>query len=786
MSAMRSRIAAPALLVIAIASIAALASIAVFASSENSKWAGSRTSPVHRIPLKDELNQIIVPTESSPLPMSARYSCAPCHKYETIQDGWHFNAAAGGPAGRPGEPWVWLDERTGTQIPLSYRAWKGMWNPKDLGLSAWDFTLLFGRHLPGGGISEPAAKDVDPDSRWEVSGRVEINCFGCHNASRLQDHSEWAKQIERQNFRWAATAAAGLGEVPGMASRLKPTWDLFDGPNPDDSEWAVAPSVKYDRTLFDSKQRAALDVAYPPDDARCLACHSVAPAGTAKRDYEKDVHSSAGIKCAECHRNDVSHAMIRGYEGEANPAASAADFTCRGCHLGETAADGKAILAGRHGAPRPLHKGLPDIHFTRLSCTVCHSGPAPANEPTRVRTARANRLGIFGVADWSTELPAVIEPVFIREANGKLAPHRMMWPAYWAEVTGRDVRPIKPERIAAVAGEILFPENAAVRILDALTGAAETGTVPVLLIDGRVFQTNIDGGVSEVKMGAPIAGREKTAAPAFLKNGSIAPLFAEFDPADAEASAEPEARIQQVLQALAGAAGAPGRPALAYKKYLYTLADAALNKTENKGGSGGAAEFFWTNGEKRLPLIPEFNARTIIALAGSDKTLTEEQVELVLKALAASAKAEPNGTPSPSFAYIASGRLYDIGADGKIESRESDAAAPIAWPLAHDVRPARQSLGFNGCTDCHSGGSDFFFAEVRAAGPLRAERVAARSAVSFMGATKVYHKLFGLSFLGRPGFKIVLGIAALIIAALLAIVLLKILGRISGLLAKRR
>jgi len=262
------------------------ANLAAGKSSNPQKWDGSRISPVHQIPLKDEFNQPIVPTESNPLPFSARYTCAPCHDYGVIRQGLHFAANSPTMAARPGEPWVWVDERTGTQIPLSMHPWKGVWDQARLGLSNWDLTLLFGRHMPGGGAGEPGDKDVTPESRWSVSGKLEINCLGCHNASRRQNPSEWAKQVLRQNFRWAATAAAGLGEVGGISSRLRPTWDIFDGPNPDDSEWAVAPSVKYDRTLFDSKHRAFLDLAYKPDDARCLACHSTAPERMRKFDFE--------------------------------------------------------------------------------------------------------------------------------------------------------------------------------------------------------------------------------------------------------------------------------------------------------------------------------------------------------------------------------------------------------------------------------------------------------------------------------------------------------------------
>jgi hypothetical protein len=357
-------------------------------------WDGNRTTPVHLIPLKDEFDQSIVPTESNPLPFSSRFSCEPCHDYGIIRNGLHFNAASTPNAGRPGEPWVWVEEKSGTLLPLSYRRWKDCWHPDQVGLIPWDFTLLFGRHLAGGGISEPPDWAVSPGSRWEVSGRVEVNCLGCHNGSNIQDPSEWAKQVLRQNFRWAATAAAGLGEVGGMASRLAPTWDIIDGPNPDDTEWAVPPYVRYDRKIFDSKHRAFLDILHKPEDSRCLACHSVGPAGSAKFKFEADVHSAAGLLCVSCHRNDIRHAMIRGYEGEAadNPEVAGEDFTCAGCHLGGSPSGSEKNPAGRLGAPYPRHKGFPSVHFKRLSCTVCHSGPWRPN-----REARAQPPALAGV-----------------------------------------------------------------------------------------------------------------------------------------------------------------------------------------------------------------------------------------------------------------------------------------------------------------------------------------------------------------------------------------------------
>ena len=256
-------------------------------SAKGQVWDGSQTIPAHLIQLKDEYDQLIIPSESYTLPFSARYTCVPCHDYAVIEQGLHFNSSLRSEAGRGGEPWVWVDSMTGTVLPLSYHAWEGSWRPEDVGLLRWNFLLLFGRHMTGGGIGEPKSGDISPESRWNVSGFLEINCLGCHNASRIQSHSEWAKQVLRQNFRWAATAASGLGEVKGMASRLPETWDIYDGPNPDDSEWAVVPTVEYHGHLFDSKHRVFLDMEEKPSDRGCLVCHSVSPVKVKKSHWMK-------------------------------------------------------------------------------------------------------------------------------------------------------------------------------------------------------------------------------------------------------------------------------------------------------------------------------------------------------------------------------------------------------------------------------------------------------------------------------------------------------------------
>lgn len=743
-------------------------------------WDGNRTTPAHLIPLRDENDEPIIPTETNPLPYSARTTCGPCHDYKTIRGGWHFGGATAAKNGRPGEPWIWLDPKTGTVLPLSYRKWPGSYDPKAVGLTDWDFTLLFGRHMPGGGPAEPPDEEVlaHPEARWSVSGKAEANCLACHNKSGRQDPSEWAKQVLRENLRWAATAAGGVGEVGGMASRLKETWDVTDGPNLDDHEWAVVPSVKYRTADFDSKHRYFFDLNYQPSDDRCLACHSVSPKDEAQWSADADVHSAAGLKCADCHRNDLGHAIVRGYEGEAAETGNrtAESFTCRGCHLGENSAGERAVVPGRLGAPFPKHTGIPLVHFKRLSCTVCHSGPTPKEGFTRVRTSRANRLGIYGVATWSTDLPQVIEPVYAKDAGRKISPHRLVWPAFWAKRTGEEVAPLQPEVVEAAAGAILRPEERIAQALVALSQVMAEDEVPVLASGEFVFSPNVDGGIDAAER----PGAKADAAPfwGIRKGADVLPLVPDFDPAAADKDPAVETRFLEFLQALGTVAGAPGQPVIVVKKTLYRLVEGSLDMSEAPVELAEAKGPGWLAEGKFLPLVSDFDLRTVTAKAGTDRTLTEEQVALVLGTLARSAE-------DADFVYISGGRMFRLGADGKLAAGEHAAAEPVTWPLAHGVRPAQQSLGRKGCTDCHSGGSDFFFTKLEGAGPLLTKQVEKRSASSFMRLGGLFQRFFGLSFIVRPVFKVVLAVCAAAVGSLIFLAGLLALGRLAGFFERR-
>jgi hypothetical protein len=154
--------------------------------------------------------------------------------------------------------------------------------------------------------------------------------------------------------------------------------------------------------------------------------------------------------------------------------------------------------------------------------------------------------------------------------------------------------------------------------------------------------------------------------------------------------------------------------------------------------------------------------------------LSPGQVAAGLKALAA------RDADSGPAVYVSGGRLRRLAPDGSVAAEDHEAARPYAWPLAHDVRPAKQSLGVTpNCADCHGSASPFFFGEVAAIGPAWD---AARPVVpmyQFQGRDPVKLAAWALSYQGRPLFKIIGYAAAAVTAALLVLYALHALGAVT-------
>ncbi|MCA9248211.1 MAG: hypothetical protein KDA42_13880 [Planctomycetales bacterium] len=604
-------------------------------AAERSRFAetGSRSQYVHWIELYDANFNEIDPAAEHPAPYSPRKTCGRCHDYDTIACGYHFNARADDAAhGRPGEPWIWNDPRTATQLPLSYRGWAGTYDPRRLDISAWDFALKFGRHLPGGvepaASSAPlaAAEGAPPEpatpGNWTRSGALEIDCMICHAAESGYSMEAWAHQIDEENFAWAPTAGLGIGSVTGAVADL------------DDDGAGEGPQVTYHDLKRNGEGKVFFNVVRQPRNDTCYYCHSNRTLGgpQAAWNHDEDIHLRAGMQCADCHRNGIGHHTVRGFAGEQHASGEAVvTLSCRGCHLGEE-------QGGRLGAPQPLHAGLPPLHLEKLSCTACHSGPLPGDQALPLQTALAHGLGLPS-HDYTAELPPeLVAPVFLRDGE-TLFPHRMMWPSFWGAQRGETIVPAHPEAV-----------------YDALR---------------RTFRVR----------------RGKT-----------------------------------------------------LKETLLEIRLGRDDKTELLGEErAGADEDEWTEEEQ---------AR--VAAWVEKKALADFQEKLP-EAFEALAEVVGPGEAKPVF--VAGGKVYRLDSEGHVETFAHAAAEPYAWKLAHDVRPARASLGAGGCFDCHAEGAPIFAGKVATPSPVPSEESAVVAMQELAGYDKTKLDAWNQSFQGRAAFK---------------------------------
>jgi hypothetical protein len=590
---------------------------------------GSRSNFVHLIPLLSEPLAGKEPDQIHPdaepvLPFSTKATCGgACHSYDKISAGWHFNAIDPNVnPGRGGQPWIFADPTSATQIPLSYRRWPGTFRPEQIGLTPMAFLQSFGRQMPGGAIGEMVDKSDNPDEalRSDVTGKLEINCLACHNGNPGQDMggaSGYSIQVIRGNYRWAATASCEFAYVTGSIRGLPNEYD-FRAPFVSADSKAKPPVVAYRKGAFGHNDWADFDIRRESPKQRCYFCHSnvdVRDGKTEKWISDEDVHLAAGLACVDCHRNGLGHNITRGYAVESqdsnNPLTTVS--SCEGCHLGRNA---EKPVAGRFAAPVPKHAGIPPTHFDKLSCTACHSGPWPANETIRTKTARAHALGIAGANKSGEVLPHLLYPVFARGQDGKIAPHKLFWPAYWATMADGNVTPLAMETVKSATSR--------------------------------------------------------------------------------------------------------------------TITTAAFSKT------------------------------------GSWPDLKDEDVIKILTALGS--KVNAGARP----VYITGGKLYSLNEAGQLASADNKMAAPYLWPIAHDIRPAAQSLGVRNCQDCHTTNSPFLFGLVSIDSPLK--NLTGREMVAFQDLPRFYTKAFAFSFVFRPWLKVVAILSSLVILGVLVLYALKALG----------
>ncbi len=682
------------------------AALAPVPTSAQTRYATSdnQSGFVHWIDLYDANNSRIDPAEENPRPYSPEKTCGRCHEYETIAHGWHFNAVFGNvDKGRPGFPWIWRDPRTGTYLPLSYRRWRGSWSPDKIGISRWEMAAKIGPYTPGGGVgslesltawaervaggssaadgteellSESAA-DVDAEDREgaveqdgdqgtappsnayvgvdrsHLTGALPVDCMICHrNSGSGYSPFVWSEQVEEQNFAYAPTAALGLAVVTGNVSRLKDDFDPREEGAAD-----RLPKVRYDLGRFRADGKVFFDLVRKPTNDACYYCHTnmAADAVNARRwVHDEDVHLRAGMQCADCHRNGLDHHIIRGFPGEKHPAGNlAAAFSCQGCHLGTAGSEPRSGPdTGRLGAPRPAHRGLPPVHFDRMTCTACHSGPRIDAALERQVNSMAHELGKH-VKRTGAELPGILAgiplPVTYQGVR-RLTPHRLVWPSYWGVLEKNRVRPLHPER----AYELVR------------------------------------------------------------------------------------------------------RPLRVRKDFAEELSEVRLSLTQRRALLGEdrarVKEEEWTKEERRK-------------IAAEEAKIRQQQVrERMAQALAAIEEAYPGARA----VFVSGGTAFVRKGDDAIQELDQqilgDAAAPYRWPLAHNVRPARQSLGSGGCTECHSETSPLFQASFRAIPVLPGQETEELVVHQWQRLDRKMLSRWNQLFQGRDIFKL-LGWLALVAAA---------------------
>ena len=170
------------------------------------------------------------------------------------------------------------------------------------------------------------------------------------------------------------------------------------------------------------------------------------------------------------------------------------------------------------------------------------------------------------------------------------------------------------------------------------------------------------------------------------------------------------------------------------------------------------------------PILPDIVIPYIKALLETDTTFTirewpifnEQQFTAILDSLAL------RDSASGSAVFVSGGQVYRKDGNGKLRGFEHPAAAPYAWPIAHDVRPASQSLGVHGCEDCHSLKSPLFFSRISIPSPLAWRAGETLQMLEFSRLNRPYAQFFSLTFILRPWLETI----SAAVSALLVLILL--------------
>jgi len=121
-----------------------------------------------------------------------------------------------------------------------------------------------------------------------------------------------------------------------------------------------------------------------------------------------------------------------------------------------------------------------------------------------VQTALAHALGLPDEHRAPLDPPYIVEPVFLRQPQGKIGPHRMMWPSFWGVTENEKIQPLPLKSVSDTLSNMFkidesekeeFPRGwkplATQQIKEALLKIQESmseGQHAVYVADGKAYQ----------------------------------------------------------------------------------------------------------------------------------------------------------------------------------------------------------------------------------------------------------------------------------------------------------
>jgi hypothetical protein len=475
------------------------------------------------VPLKNEIGETITPARNRTDPYSTRQTCGGCHGYATITSGYHFQQGFDEMSDRYNsrQPWILSPGMYGKWQPAAAAgrlARKKNDHARQIDLSTYDWigggkldakgrvkAAACGWCHPGGGPLEygrgaDGRRDLSmnhiqaegqsrsPDdgdysshattdgrSRFRQSGVVEADCLICHMPGyRMNDRN---RQLSARNYRWAATAGAGLGSISGAVFTYA---DPDAGPDHADfsaGAWNVAkrPVVAYDwknTRLFtqDGRLRGGV-ISKSVGSANCRQCHAAADAKNTGsiHDARFDAHLAAGFQCTDCHglvganaAERLRHQIAKGWSPHntvRDDLNGAGMKTCVTCHIeGGYAAARKGMPAAAKN-PAAVHAEKfsgATFHTFIVQCAGCHAVAQPARGLYLLDMSTGGEVGYTADAlarvvreeDYAAAASQPWKPWMVRTRTGKdrqeryapYAPKVFQW--FGEKTAGAEIRPI--------------------------------------------------------------------------------------------------------------------------------------------------------------------------------------------------------------------------------------------------------------------------------------------------------------------------------------------------------